>query len=1173
MKLSKKLSAGTLLLSSITAVSADKLDDVVSDAKNKGFNVDIITKKKEVKSKEEYDKLVLEESKLREDEAKKLNFDITNFEKVKKDAHGALVEYDKKVKELNDDYDRKVSEYKKEFDRVSKERSRLTLEYETLLKNFKLENDFNKAVSERYENDLKEYNKKLETYNNEVSKIEVDFKNAMDEYNRKLSEYNLKKSKSDTDYEKLKNDILARNKKVLEDYEKQKSEILSSNKKAQSDYEKLKSEIEARNKKAQYEYEKQKSQVSASNKQILNDYDKKKAQIEKENLDARNKYEANKARIEKENAAKKANYESEVAAIKAENESKDAEYKKAITEWKNKKKISEVIKTKDLVNSTLDAKIEEAKGAGVKVNVGSDEVVELDGTNGKLSEADATKKLNEMVATRVNELKKAVSDATNVVNASKDYNDHVNVIKSELTKIKNVVINYSDVGNITDVDKAKKDLDASLARVKMLSKLATKVSEVNDKIKNYNSSILNELRSAGVNDVNEVYGNSKVIPSTDFEQEYGTLVAKSDLSDSDIDTYISKIEDRLEASKESVRKAIRNGNTPRGGTVLSESEYNRKLEEYKSKVREWNAHRNDHFAYANIAFESDLNDTYKISKNGLNNKTNIDFVSSTGNVTYYVPKNFSSSDNPNDIGDYLAFHSHIENTSFSRASRLTFGTTGTTDYSRIKLGVDASITVAYTLKNGNDIFDNNCKENRTVTYKIVNGRKVLTNVKTIRMKFTNNGSEATRDGSTIAYLMNNLREALIAAYTTTQDWEGERGRDNVSGLYRKVLHDLTYEYELLDEDGERLNVGLKEFEEIDEDKPLTGEPKYTIIDPTTIPRDRSTLYLWGDKGSNLDVYNNVGFITNSNDSSFVEPSNWDSIRSARWIHEFISESRPGHIGLRVKYFNNKDWIDKVEGRYDNSVYHAGNRITVAGIIASSKPILEAPTFNYTKAGSDTPITVASIVRGGPSYNVGIGKVASSENSIIIRKPKVVYKYNEVFTEVEPKAPVKKPTPDSASVTYTPLPKPPVDKVIPSRPSVPNLPDEPVLEKVPVKPVDKLIPNEPTLEKVPDKVTSVGNPPTLPVKPNLPIKPTKPLKPNVNGPVDKPKLDLPDLPKEPVKPTLPIKPTDNVEDKVFKVVKNEYVLVSEKSRLSSSSNSITVKKPIASFANSFTIRVL
>ena len=1163
MKLSKKLSAGTLLLSSITAVSADKLDDVVSDAKNKGFNVDIITKKKEVKSKEEYDKLVLEESKLREDEAKKLNFDITNFEKVKKDAHGALVEYDKKVKELNDDYDRKVSEYKKEFDRVSKERSRLTLEYETLLKNFKLENDFNKAVSERYENDLKEYNKKLETYNNEVSKIEVDFKNAMDEYNRKLSEYNLKKSKSDTDYEKLKNDILARNKKVLEDYEKQKSEILSSNKKAQSDYEKLKSEIEARNKKAQDEYEKQKSQVSASNKQILNDYDKKKAQIEKENLDARNKYEANKARIEKENAAKKANYESEVAAIKAENESKDAEYKKAITEWKNKKKISEVIKTKDLVNSTLDAKIEEAKGAGVKVNVGSDEVVELDGTNGKLSEADATKKLNEMVATRVNELKKAVSDATNVVNASKDYNDHVNVIKSELTKIKNVVINYSDVGNITDVDKAKKDLDASLARVKMLSKLATKVSEVNDKIKNYNSSILNELRSAGVNDVNEVYGNSKVIPSTDFEQEYGTLVAKSDLSDSDID-------DRLEASKESVRKAIRNGNTPRGGTVLSESEYNRKLEEYKDKVREWNAHRNDHFAYGFTMFFSDLNDKFSLKDGGLTNMTNVDFVSKTGDVTFYNPVDLSSY-SADEVGKFFSNNSHIHNKTFSVANSLTFGSTGKIDYSRFKLSSNSSITVDFSLKNGDYLHDNNRKENRTVTYKIVNGRKVYSNVKTIRATFKNLGSGVTSDGSGVFYLLNNLSTPFLSAYTNVVDYDRGIGKESPTGLSYKYLYNYSYSYKLLDEDGDELSLDAKYFDEIDENKLLKTQPTYKLVSPKSMPTNGFTSYSWGVDGVDSG-YDNVGnnniYFGNILENSFTKPDNWDDLESSRLIREISSADDVFENEIIFRYINNKKWNDKASGNY-----YAGNRMLMNSFFGLDKPILEAPTFNYTKAGSDTPITVASIVRGGPSYNVGIGKVASSETSITIRKPKVVYKYNEVFTEVEPKAPVKKPTPDSASVTYTPLPKPPVDKVIPSRPSVPNLPDEPVLEKVPVKPVDKLIPNEPTLEKVPDKVTSVGNPPTLPVKPNLPIKPTKPLKPNVNGTVDKPKLDLPDLPKEPVKPTLPIKPTDNVEDKVFKVVKNEYVLVSEKSRLSSSSNSITVKKRIASFANSFTIRVL
>lgn len=127
MKIKKKLTTGTLILSNaliagepLLIASADKLDDSISNAKSKGYDVEVTVDKKVVRSRDELAKLEATELANRSQEADKLNQDVARIEKEKSDADQTLSKYEAEVNRLTAEYDKKFNNYKAELDRVTK---------------------------------------------------------------------------------------------------------------------------------------------------------------------------------------------------------------------------------------------------------------------------------------------------------------------------------------------------------------------------------------------------------------------------------------------------------------------------------------------------------------------------------------------------------------------------------------------------------------------------------------------------------------------------------------------------------------------------------------------------------------------------------------------------------------------------------------------------------------------------------------------------------------------------------------------------------------------------------------------------------------------------------------------------------------------------------------------
>ena len=974
----------------------------------------------------------------------------------------------------------------------------------------------------------------LKDYKDEETKINSDYARKLANYKTEFDRVTKERARLTAEYEaKLKANaaILAGDKvrqdKYKEDYAVYEKKLANYNaevSKIESDY--------------SLAYDNYLKAMSEYNKKVLAGsikYETEYNKVAEKNATAYAKYLEDKARIEKENAEARANYETEVANIKAENEKAKKEYEEALAKWKVEKVTTEnTVKIKDLIDAVLTGKIDELKKQGVNVTVGREEVTEVDGTNGKVSESDANRKLKELTASKIAELERAsktqaANDATN-----KDYSSKVFSVKAELAKIMGIKVNYTDGGRVTDIASAKSELDQKLAQAKFAGKLAGKLAELNTAIKAHDTGVVENLKAGGIDaaKAQEIYSKKTVVDVGPLTTEYNNLMKKADLSDADINAFVSKVNGELDKAKETINKAINKTNSPSSGTELDDAEYEKKLAEYKTKVREWNAKRNSHYAPTELALDADLNEAHNVGNGGLTNKTTMTFVNSTGGITYYKPKNFSTSDS--DVGDYLAQRSHIDSNDFPQVNSLQWGTTGTVDYTRIKFAKGATMTFDYNLKSGKDFFDNSRKENRMVTYKMVDGKPVPTNAKTIRMKFTNNGSQVTRDGSSMYYLFNDLGRALMAAYSTTRDWDNNEGRDVPVDLKHKFLFDFTTEYELLDAQGNPLSVGVKVFDEINENDPPKSEPTWKIAKPYQYPD--KVWYLWGKKDKTSPFNHNIDFGEGASHSQPEKPAGWDDMDTSRWVHTYITSDelgKPAKIGTRQQFIEEKSWNYKVEHKdLDEGTYHLFSRIVSGEFTGTSKPVIQGPTFNYTR--KSTPVSVLSEIVGNSTIDVPIKQNGSTPVNVTVNPVKVVYKYKETFTKIEPKPKPDKPVPDEATVRYSPLPK------------------------------------ESTPESVPGKTPITETPPKEPVKPNKPALPEAPLPPKgPNSIVENPVLDLPELPTKPWEPDKPIDSKFS-ESMKFSVTVNEYVLKESKV---SHAGSLAIKHKLASYANSFTLRKL
>lgn len=955
---------------------------------------------------------------------------------------------------MKNDYAKKLVAYKIEFDKVSAERARLSREYEEKLKEIGNVESANKRAQDNYAMDLSNYEKALKEYENKVSKLESDYDAEYNDYLKKLSDYESKKLKASIEYEKTYNDIAYKN------------------------------------------------------------------------AEARRIYLEEKAKVEAENKKLKENYDKEVADIKAANEKAKKEYEDKLAKWKAEKiKTENTVKTKDLIDSVLTNKIDELKKKGVNITVGREELTLVDGTSGKISEADARAKLSELGKVKLAELDKAEKAKASGDATNKEYSDRVNTVKNELSGLSNIKVTYTNGGVVGNVGSDISELNKKLEQAKGLNKLAGKLNEINSKIFEHDKGVISKLKAAGVSetDANTIYNKKTTVSASEFTGELEALKKKESFTDTEMDNFISKITAKLDTAKATVDKAIKAAKSGGTGEALDDAEYDKKWAEFQEKIKEYNKEYNKESdklissAVDNyIEYFKQYRDVFDKDVAKLRNKTKMRYVSSTGDVTFY--KTRSRDPFFDTVGKFLSNTASSKSKSWVESPVMEIGTIPSDkegldfQYSRVKLGSGATLTVEYEISEGDELTDR--EKNKIVFYSDSSGVNISKPVKKIRYTYRNIGSYES-DGSIVMVLTNNLASPSIAYFNNSNS--ESRSRDTLPDHYInrsdiiKTYHEkpvIQYEYdvEMLDSNGEVLKRGVKYYED-----------NKLIIKPVS---EKTESLFWGNIVSS-------GLTTNGlNMSTFKllgknKPVDWDSR---------VDEHSEGKYTVV-----NSSKYRIYSSRFPSiSYFNSGGEFVYFGLSDSDnydEPTLkEKPTFNYTR--KNKPIEVLETIPNNTSLDIPI-KTPTPLSFTTINPVKVVYKYKETFTEKEPTPPSTKPTPDETTVHYKPLPKEPIPTIPPGKTLIPN-----TQPTAPIKPTKPLPPIPPTLNPTPTAIT----PPTL----NLPPLPTKPWEPD-----------------QPIEPRL----SKTIS---LALTLNEYTLKEPKL---SHASSFAVKHKLASFANSFRLRKL
>lgn len=892
---------------------------------------------------------------------------------------------------------------------MTRERARLTAEYNKKLQDNAAILAGDKARQDKYKEDYAAYVKKLASYNAEVSKIEREYSLAYEDYLKQMSEYSKKVLASSVKYE------------------------------------------------TEYNF------------------------VASKNAAAYAKYLEDKARIEKENAETRANYEKDVANIKAGNEKAKKEYEEALFKWKAEKVTTEnTIKTKDLIDVVLTGKIDELKKQGVNVVVGREEVTEVDGTSGKVDEAQAQAKLKELTTSKIAELERASKTQASNDATNKDYISKVFSVKAELAKIMGIKVNYTDGGKLTDVVSAKSELDQKLAQAKLAGKLAGKLAELNRVIKAHDAGVVEKLKAGGIDAAKaaDIYSKKTVVDVSSLTTEYNNLMKKADLSETDINAFVSKVNGELDKVKESISKAINKVNSPSSGTELDDVEYEKKLVDYKEELRKFNANLNKNYV-ATEGIRRDLSDMLSFDKDRAKNKTDMKVTVLDGKVEWVQAKNGVLQDR-----DQLT-----ERGIWSVVNSQTFGSTGKVEYTPFIMHRGAKVQVDYTFKDGSEFLDPKDTKYRMVFYKIVNGQKVAVPAKKMRYTLTNNGS-ALPSGELGVFASNDV--ALPFHLTFSSTISSDKNIDLSNNLNSQSFNTkLTYEF--FDADGNKLYVGRKVYEPVNVDNFNFKDLKYQIIDPEMINKD---VYKWKHVRSNDDSSlsnHNVDYGKTYGELSYSKPNNWDNIEYSKdYMHDYETNNG-GYLFTRDEYsVPNRSRLLSTGGKAggrdgeDGSDFDYGDTYTIrestAAISVSNykndgfTPLVP---FNYTRKSA--PVSVLSEIVGNNTIDVAIKENSITPVNVTVNPVKVVYKYKEIFTKKEPTPKPDKPVPDEATVVYKELPKEPIPESVPGKtiiteipPKEPVKPDKPVLPEPPKEPgtSNRIIEN-PTLE-LPEFPKNLGN---------------------------------------------------------------------------------------------------
>lgn len=1116
--------------------------------------------------------------------------------------------------------------YEAEKQKVANENAQKVQEYETALKQIEQEN---REAQERYEAELKKVQasnaEKLQANQDEIARITKENKDAQDAYEARVKEVEAEKARLQAQYE-------ADKARITNENQTNRAKIEAENAKIEADY--------AVAKKA---YDDAVAKLTSDNKEQLAQYEADVARITKEN-------EA----IDTENAQAQKDYEAKKAQVVAQNTAKQKEYEDKLKQYQAKKAtVESTVHTRTFSDPTIEV---DAKQAGITLQpkrvIDKGEVANPDFTalqkefeaesaktrqaleaakTAKTGSSQELKDLQAFIDAQVKTIKAKIEEDNN--GPGKKY--HIKTVVKEkvvtgeeATKAA-IEEAYRRLNEVVD-DNRVRTFDEQLAYLK---------AKYPDKNR---SQLLDVMTQAGVSwiadaysrmvDINERFAayhkltdkefNPDGLPLTPVEYHLTSdgLTIPLDLV-SNVGPNAKNEFDKLMYSISTKEREVDETNTTRKYYLSSTPHY---ISDYPEDSAEFKKEKADYEAA--IADKSKLVDSLQFTVNSWNrsqvanstesamealanilvgpnhdnphrNQNNIAITRSSERVQYLPTKDRLTIADLDKGFDTRPSASNLSAPQFAQVLDRTGNTT--TEYTAIRIPRGESITVTYTLKNGQPYAKGKQAESEAQFVRqsrVKKGGKIsdgeIADVYQVQTTITNN--DAVHDGDMIAFIRNDTSEVFYLGVSN-----GQSPRDRVNWKLMqdpKQLMDYTISTTLLAKDGEHLAPVIPQTDIIEEPFMYKGKPATINNKVVKSFRTKPKAYYVKADLESIEYADLKTMVANVDATpggsgkvfSMYVPKNhpevkkgWENTRQYMkyqvgmkdgdtFVNHHLSFSKPhADYGARDEV-NGWAMIRETEGFYSIFLSDYSQRVEAASaVVIPPVPVPRPKKISYLKVTGD-------LVR-----EVTLPRIASEpvNNPPAVQPVEMVVRYKEAFTDPEP----GKPSLEKEPVQPVNKPK----KPLPERPTeTPNTHKPPV--KAPLKPiVDQPLPKEPTYPEVPKAPTPKVVPDPVdpiaePKKPKVKERPVKPpLTPEPKKPEEKP------LPTPPKLEELPKRP----EDKAIASGSNSFVVKSRTSKKPeikvervtyvaearvSSGNSLVVRSRTdvrkAGSGNSFVVRV-
>lgn len=1116
--------------------------------------------------------------------------------------------------------------YETEKQKVADENAQKVREYEATLKQIEQEN---REAQERYEAELKKVQasnaEKVQANKDEIARITKENKAAQDTYQVKVKEVEAEKARLQAQYEADKARITNENKA-------NRAKIEAENAKIEADY--------AAAKKA---YDDAVAKLTSDNKNQLAQYEADLARITKEN-DA----------IDAENTQAQKDYEAKKAQVLAQNADKQKEYEEKLKQYQAKKAtVESTVHTRTFSDPTIEA---DAKQAGITLQpkrvIDKGEVANPDFTTlQKEFEAESAKTRQALEAT-----KKAKTGSTQELKDLQAFIDaQVKAIKAKIDEDNNGPGKKYHIRTVVK-EKEVTGAEATKAAIEEAYRRLNKVVDDNrvrtfNEQKAYlkakypnmtNSQLLDAMTQAGVSWIANAY--SRMVDINERFPDYQKLTGKEynpdglpltpveyNLTGDGLTIPLDLVSDVGPNAKNEFDKLMysigwkeRNVELSNSTQKYYQSSVPHYISDYPEDSAEFKKEKADYEAA--IADKTKLVDSLQFTVNSWNrsqvanstesamealanilvgpnhdnphrNQNNIAITRSSERVQYLPTKDRLTIADLDKGFDTRPSTSNLSAPQFAQVLDRTGNST--TEYTAIRIPCGESITVTYSLKNGQPYAKGKQAESEAQFVRqsrVKKGGKIsdgeIADVYQVQTTITNN--DAVHDGDMIAFIRNDTSEVFYLGVSN-----GQSPRDRVNWKLMqdpKQLMDYTVSTVLLAKDGEHLAPVIPQTDIIEEPFMYKGKPATINNKVVKSFRTKPKAYYVKADLESIDYADLKTMVANVDAkpggsgkvfAMYVPknhpevPKGWENTRQYMkyqvgmkdgdtFVNHHLSFSKPhADYGARDEV-NGWAMIRETEGFYSIFLSDYSQRVEVASaVVIPPVPVPRPKKISYLKVTGD-------LVR-----EITLPHVASEpvNNTPAVQPVEMVVRYKEAFTEPEPGKPLLEKEP----VAPTDKPK----KPLPERPTdVPNTHKPPV--KAPLKPiVDQPLPKEPTYPQVPKAPTPKVVPdPVDPIaelkKPKVKEQPAKPpLSPEPKKPEEKP------LPTPPKLEELPKRP----EDKAIVSGSNSFVVKSRTSKKPeikvervtyvaearvSSGNSLVVRSRTdvrkAGSGNSFVVRV-